>query len=105
MSNGWRIDLAAARAAIAATETEIDGWGDLEVSLTTALSDAFAAVSAHGPATAAALGKIRTDPFEIDLLATQQQVRRAVEGTRNAVAAYESGDEEMAARYEKGVIA
>ncbi|MBT1679782.1 DUF6507 family protein [Curtobacterium aurantiacum] len=103
MTDGWRIDPAAARTAISAAETEADGWSDLEVSLTTALSDAFSALSAHGPKTAAALGKVRTNPFEIDLLAARQHVQRAVQGTRDAIAAYERGDEAMAASYENSV--
>ncbi len=103
MTDGWRIDPAAARAVIADAEAESQGFPDLERDLLTALSEAVAAVAAHGPATAAKLSSIQANPFEIDLMAAKQHVDSAVSGTRQAIDAYEAGDEEMAARHENGI--
>lgn len=103
MVDKWRIELAAARGAIDDAETEANAWSDLEVALTTALSAAVQAVATGGPKTAAKLADIQTDPFEIDLLGARQHIQSAVDGTRNAITAYDHGDEQMAAQYQNGI--
>lgn len=103
MTDGWRIDPAAARGAIDRAEAEANAMSQLEVDLTQALSEAYGAVVTGGPKTAAKLSALQTDPFEIDLLGIVQHVQSAVTGTRNAITAYERGDEDMAAQYQKGI--
>lgn len=103
MTDGWRIDPAPARGAIGNAESEAQEFPNLESDLVTALSDALAALGGHGPLTAAKLASIQSNPFEIDLLATQQHIEKAVSATRQAIDAYEAGDEQMAATYENGI--
>lgn len=101
--DGWRIDPAAARAAIAGARTEADGFGQLEVGLVEALQTASAATAGKATATTASLERILTDPFELDLAGVAQRLSTAVAATEAAVAAYEAGDDEMAARNDGAV--
>ena len=103
MTDGWRIDPGPARGAIDKAAAEAEQFPDLEADLVSALSDALAALRGHGPSTAAKLASIQSNPFEIDLRAAQQHIEQAVAATRQAISAYEAGDEEMAATYENGI--
>lgn len=103
MTDGWRIDPGPARGAIDKAEGETQEFPTLETDLVSALSDALAALGGHGPSTAAKLASIQSNPFEIDLLAAQQHIEQAISATRQAISAYEAGDEQMAATYENGI--
>jgi hypothetical protein len=103
VTDGWRIDPGPARGAIDKAEGETQEFPTLETDLVSALSDALAALGGHGPSTAAKLQSIQSNPFEIDLLAAQKHIEQAISATRQAIGAYEAGDEQMAATYENGI--
>ncbi|MBF4580545.1 DUF6507 family protein [Frigoribacterium sp. VKM Ac-2530] len=101
--DGWRIDPATARAAVAGARTEAEGFGQLEVGLVGALQSASTATSGKAPSTTSSLERILTDPFELDLAAVAQRLSAAVEATEAAIAAYEAGDAEMGTRSDGAV--
>lgn len=98
--DGWRVDPAAARRVLSQAASETADFSKLETALAQAISSASAATNGKATATAAALAKIGSDPFEIDLATVQKHVSTAISSTREAVTAYDQGDAQMAAEYD-----
>lgn len=97
--HGWRIDVDAARGAIARAETTSSA------SLA-ALTEQFATVTAAasastGSLTAAALSGIESEMLNPELTAVRSRLDAVFGGTRSAITAYEAGDDEMASAYPK----
>ncbi|KQO60233.1 hypothetical protein ASF23_14790 [Curtobacterium sp. Leaf261] len=85
---------------MAAAESDLNGLDDMDVVISTAISDALHSTASKAMATASALSMLGTDPFEIDLASTNAHITTAIESTRSAITAYEHGDSEMARHYD-----
>lgn len=94
----WSIDPNSARVICTQTDEAVDGLNPIAETV----SAAFDAVhAAGGSETASASLEVSMDPFLLELHAIREFVKAATSATRNAITAYESGDLEMAADFQK----
>ncbi len=95
--DGWRIDPRAARAILRQASSEAhDG---MHRAMQTVASSVERAHAAAGPETRAALLALGSDLFEAEIAATRARLNANISAADHAIAAYEHGDEHMAATW------
>lgn len=97
--NGWKIDPAAANAAVADAKGHLSGMDVVASTVQSAIDGASKVV---GPKTAAALAILSRDPFQMQIDNVTAKVTRVAQQTTEALAAYEQGDQEMANNSSRG---
>lgn len=95
--NGWKIDPAAANAAVADAKGHLSGMDVVASTVQSAIDGA-----SMGPKTAAALAILSRDPFQMQIDNVTAKVTRVAQQTTEALAAYEQGDQEMANNSSRG---
>lgn len=98
----WRIEPQQARAIVAQSEADADGISTATKTMESAIGQAIGALHG-GTRSAAAIADVAIDPLGVDILAAKQQISVAIAATRAAIAAYEHGDEAMAADADRNV--
>jgi hypothetical protein len=97
----YRIDPAAALAAVAAVRQETARLDGVTSLLQKAVTEATTALTGSAPATAAALGAVRDDPLGIEVADVRQYLESAADHVVSAVGTYEQGDDRMAAEIDR----
>ncbi|OUE24016.1 hypothetical protein BFL36_06510 [Clavibacter michiganensis] len=97
--NGWRIDPATARAVLTGTRNDLSGLDTAKAAVDKAIEGASAVV---GPKTAAALARIRENPFLSRVGEVDSAVGNVIDQTKLALDAYVQGDDEMATHLSQG---
>ena|SRR5690554_4739751 len=95
---GWSIEPGSARTVCNQVDELVNGVNPVAEKVSTAFD---AVKSAAGTNTASAAQDVSLDPFLIQLHAIREYVKSVTAGTRSAIGAYEAGDLEMAADFQR----